>query len=102
MAPTAEPEAEVIAQLVSLGAYIEGLDRRTGVMSHPDFDEWFQERGGAEYLALRLGRPLGLLQLHLLRRAARIRPEWLDPESVDLAEPLALQLLELAQTIAPG
>ncbi len=34
-----------------------------------------------------------------LLRVARIRPGWVDPAAVDLADPLAVQLLELAQEI---
>lgn len=87
--------------MVAMGAKLGAIEGMDGVMAEPDFSDWFAAEG-AELLAEKLGRPLPLMGLYLVRRAVRIRPDWLDPAAVDLGDPLALQLLELAQTIAAG
>ncbi len=87
---------ELVATLVRLGQQLEAIEARSGVMSDPEFPEWFAEHGGAQLLAERLGRPLSLMTIHLFRLAARERPGWLDPAAVDLGDPLAGQLIEAA------
>jgi len=90
--------AEVVADLVGLGARLEA---QSEVLDDPAFDAWYVN-GGWRWLAFLTPRRIPLMGFYLLRRVARIRPEWVDPAVVDLADPLALQLLELAQTIATG
>jgi hypothetical protein len=94
-----ELHQQLVASMVQLGGRLEALEARTGVMSADGFDDWFLAHGGAELLAERLGRRLGLLQIHLLRRAARTRPAWLDAAAVDVTDDLAGQLLDVAHDL---
>jgi hypothetical protein len=94
------PDVELVADLVGLGARLEA---QSEVLSDPSFDAWYVA-GGWRWLAFLTPRRIPLMGFYLLRRAARIRPEWVDPAVVDLADPLAAQLLELAETFSscPG
>ncbi|WP_411869209.1 hypothetical protein [Vulcanococcus limneticus] len=92
------PEAEVVADLVGLGARLEA---QSDVLNDPSFDTWYVD-GGWRWLAFLTPRRIPLMGVYLLRRAARIRPAWVDPAAVDLADPLATELLELAETFSRG
>lgn len=59
--------------------------------------------GGWRWLGFLTPRGIPLIGVYLVRRASRILlPEWVDPAAVDLADPLARQLLELAETFGRG
>ncbi len=88
-------EAELIADLVALGARLEAESR---VLDDPTFDDWYVAKGW-RWLAFLSARRIPLMGVYLVRRAARIRPDWVDPQMVVLEEPLAVQLLELDRTI---
>lgn len=93
------PEAELVAAMILLGQQLEGIEARSKVMGDPEFPDWYQQQGGAHWLASRTGHAIPLMGLFLLRLAARERPTWIEPAEVDLSDPLVGQLLELWQQI---
>lgn len=88
--------------MIRLGQHLQRIEDRSKVMGDPEFPDWYQRGGGAHWMAAITGYAIPMMALFLLLVAARKRPAWLDPAAVDLADPLAGQLLELAETFSRG
>jgi hypothetical protein len=92
MTATPNSDADLVAELVRIGSGLEEMDACVGIMEDPACSGW--------NLMVAHGGEIPQAGLPLICQAAQSRPSWLDPSAVDLSDPLAKQLLELARSIS--